>query len=30
MCVNCRNAGIGRRDFMRFGAAGAVALGLSG
>jgi carbonic anhydrase len=30
MCANCRNTGIGRRDFMRFGAAGAVALGLSG
>ncbi len=30
MCVNCRSRGIGRRDFMRFGAAGAVALALGG
>ena len=30
MCVNCENEGIGRRDFMRLGAAGAVALGLGG
>ena len=27
MCVNCGSAGIGRRDFMKFGAAGAIALG---
>jgi carbonic anhydrase len=30
MCVNCREGRIGRRDFMRLGAAGAVALGLGG
>jgi carbonic anhydrase len=30
MCINCRDRGIGRRDFMKFGAAGAVALGLGG
>ena len=30
MCVNCENEGIGRRDLMRLGAAGAVALGLGG
>ena len=30
MCINCDNDGIGRRDFMKFGAAGAVALGLGG
>ena len=30
MCVNCRRTGIGRRDFVRLGAAGAVALGLGG
>lgn len=30
MCVNCRNVGFGRRDFMKFGAAGALALGLGG
>ena len=30
MCVNCDNEGIGRRDFMRFAAAGAVALGVGG
>ena len=28
MCVNCENRGIGRRDLMRLGAAGVVALGL--
>jgi carbonic anhydrase len=28
MCINCGNEGIGRRDFIRFSAAGAVALGL--
>src|SRR5689334_19949516 len=26
MCVSCGNRGIGRRDFMRFGAAGVLAL----
>src|SRR5271170_3485915 len=30
MCVNCKNEGIGRRDLMRFGAGGLVALGLGG
>jgi carbonic anhydrase len=30
MCVDCENRAIGRRDFMRLGAAGAVALGLGG
>jgi carbonic anhydrase len=30
MCGSCKNEGIGRRDFMKFGAAGAVALGLGG
>ena len=30
MCVNCENEGIGRRDLMRFAAAGLVALGLGG
>jgi carbonic anhydrase len=30
MCINCDNQGIGRRDFMKFGAAGALALGLGG
>ena len=30
MCVNCGSDGIGRRDFMKFGAAGVVALGLGG
>ena len=30
MCVNCENEGIGRRDLMRFAAAGVVALGLGG
>ena len=30
MCVNCENEGIGRRDMMRFAAAGVVALGLGG
>ena len=28
MCANCKNEGIGRRDLMRLGAAGAVAFGL--
>jgi carbonic anhydrase len=28
MCINCGSDGIGRRDLMRFGLAGAVALGL--
>jgi carbonic anhydrase len=28
MCSNCERPGIGRRDFLRFGAAGVVALGL--
>ena len=30
MCVNCGSARIGRRDFMKFGAAGAIALGMGG
>jgi carbonic anhydrase len=30
MCTSCKNEGIGRRDFMKFGAAGVVALGLGG
>ncbi len=30
MCVNCRNDGIGRRDLMKFGLSGAIALGLGG
>src|SRR5271166_816491 len=30
MCVNCKNDGIGRRDLVRLGAAGVLALGLSG
>ena len=30
MCVDCENEGIGRRDLMRFAAAGVVALGLGG
>ena len=30
MCVNCRNAGIGRRDLLKLGAAGAAALSLGG
>src|SRR5271166_5961525 len=30
MCVNCKNDGIGRRDLVRLGAAGALALGLGG
>ena len=30
MCVNCEKEGIGRRDLMRLGAAGVVALGLGG
>ena len=30
MCVNCEDEGIGRRDLMRFAAAGVVALGLGG
>jgi hypothetical protein len=29
MCENCRNEGFGRRDILKFGAAAAVALGLS-
>ena len=28
MCGNCQNSGIGRRDLLKFGAAGVVALGL--
>jgi carbonic anhydrase len=28
MCVNCGSDGIGRRDFMKFGAAAAIALGI--
>jgi carbonic anhydrase len=28
MCINCANDGIGRRDFMKMGAAGAIALGV--
>src|SRR5271170_153576 len=28
MCLNCGKEGIGRRDFMKFGAAGVLALGL--
>ena len=27
MCVNCGSDGIGRRDFIKFGAAAAIALG---
>lgn len=30
MCVKCASGGIGRRDFMKFGAAGAIALGFGG
>lgn len=30
MCSNCENDGIGRRDLLRFGAAGLVALGFNG
>ena len=30
MCVNCRNDGIGRRDLIKFGLSGAIALGLGG
>ena len=30
MCSNCENEGIGRRDLLRFGAAGIVALGFGG
>ena len=30
MCINCESDGIGRRDFMKFGAAGAIALGAGG
>ena len=30
MCVNCASDGIGRRDFMKFGAAAAIALGVGG
>jgi carbonic anhydrase len=30
MCVNCKNDGIGRRDLVRLGAAGVLALGLGG
>lgn len=30
MCTNCANEGIGRRDLLKFGAAGIVALGLGG
>ncbi|HLX97164.1 MAG TPA: carbonic anhydrase [Roseiarcus sp.] len=30
MCVICGKEGIGRRDFMKFGAAGAIALGAGG
>ena len=30
MCINCGNEGIGRRDLLKFGAAGVVALGLGG
>jgi carbonic anhydrase len=30
MCVNCGSGGIGRRDFMKFGAAGMIALGVGG
>ena len=26
MCINCGSDGIGRRDFMKFGAAAAIAL----
>jgi len=30
MCINCANDWIGRRDFMKLGAAGAIALGIGG
>ena len=30
MCSNCENEGVGRRDVMKFGVAGIVALGLGG
>jgi carbonic anhydrase len=30
MCTNCESEGIGRRDLLKFGAAGIVALGLGG
>lgn len=30
MCVNCVSDGIGRRDFMKFSAVGAIALGVGG
>jgi carbonic anhydrase len=30
MCVNCASGGIGRRDFLMLGAAGAIALGAGG
>jgi carbonic anhydrase len=30
MCSNCNNAGVGRRDLLRFGGAGIIALGLGG
>ena len=30
MCVNCASDGIGRRDFMKFSAAGMIALGVGG
>jgi carbonic anhydrase len=30
MCINCGSDGIARRDFMKFGAAGAIALGIGG
>ena len=30
MCVNCRSGGIARRDFMKLGAAVAIALGIGG
>jgi carbonic anhydrase len=30
MCTNCENEGVGRRDLLKFGAAGIVALGLGG
>ena len=30
MCINCESDGIGRRDFMKFSAAGVIALGVGG
>jgi carbonic anhydrase len=30
MCINCASNGIGRRDFLRFGAGGMMALGIGG